>query len=65
MDVQPGKYASPGVEAGAFELCYYDQTDGTSGKIVDQGTATSGQSVVTLKAGRNFKSSGCLPWVKR
>lgn len=62
-DITPGKYRSPGVTPGAFELCYWDVQD-DDGKILDQGVAAEGPSrTPALKQGRTFKTSGCEPWV--
>jgi hypothetical protein len=60
-DVAPGKYRSPGVQEGAFALCYWDLTN-DKGDIVDQGVANEGPSRATLKDGLTFKSSGCETW---
>lgn len=60
-DVIAGRYRSPAPEQSVMKLCYWDLVD-DNGKIVDQGTASEGPSIATLKDGLLFKSQGCEDW---
>jgi hypothetical protein len=63
-DVAPGTYrlAAP-VSSG---MCYWGiyKAGTNQADIVDNGVETGGRPTVTLKAGQEFKSSGCGTWMK-
>lgn len=65
-DVQPGKYRTPGPEAG-MPLCYFERLKGFSGEIEDiiANEAVQGPSIAIIKStDQGFGSTGCQRWTK-
>jgi hypothetical protein len=66
-DIAPGKYKTPGPAAGGdiTDSCYMEVGNGT-GAIgsIDQNDNLTGPGVVTLKAGKVFKTRGGCTWNK-
>lgn len=62
-EIKPGKYRSPSPTDRSIKMCYFDVMS-PDNHYLDQGVTPEGPSLVTLKTGNKFESSGCETWVK-
>lgn len=65
-DMQSGTYRTAGPADDSLGICYWERDRNASGDFsaIIANDSVSGSSVVTVKRGEYFKTSGCQDWVR-